>query len=112
MERAAGSFLRKQESSLLYACYGVPAGQAETVGYFSGFPFVREGDPSAGLSRQGSGKLLHSAQVLPFWIPTFVGMTRWVYPPRGEAGCTIRLKCYHSANVLAFRRNRPFSHPA
>ena len=28
------SFLRKQKSGLLCACYGVPAGQAGTLGYF------------------------------------------------------------------------------
>ena len=60
------SFLRKQESRLLCVCYGVPAMQSGTQRYFLDCHF--HGNDFLDLARQENGRLLHSANMLPFPI--------------------------------------------
>ena len=65
------SLLRKQQSRLFCACYGVPAGQGETLGDTFWIPAFAGMTPLgqlrlAGLSHQGRGGLLHSANVTRF----------------------------------------------
>jgi len=64
------SFLRKQESRWLWACYGVPPGHTETltvwIPAFAGNDTMAGlGFASAGLSPGGKGGWLHSAKMLP-----------------------------------------------
>jgi len=69
------SFLLKQESRLLCACYGVPAGQAGTLEYFQDCRFrgnenrrdIHPASPHRPLDGRGRGELLHSAKMVRFF---------------------------------------------